>query len=829
MRINHNIAALNTYRQLESNGVNSQKSLEKLSSGMRINRAGDDAAGLAISEKMRGQIRGLDQAGRNAQDGISMIQTAEGALNETHSILQRMKELATQSANGTNTDTDRGEIQKEINQLTSEINRIGNTTEFNTQKLLNGGGNAATATKGVSGNGLTVPATLLGGSGATGAITPAKTVFTVGAAVNATASNDDGKNFSLTLGSHTIKVQYDSTAAASNVSGDVITLKTTGAESAANVAKDISSQVSSYIANHDDLKGNYTATDNGAAAVTIQATAPSLSAKGVLTGVADGGVASAASGTVGGTINIGVPANTAAANSNAQNTIDFSNSKASDLIGSGIVVDGKKIDFFDSANGKYSGSADFAIDLNGARTSEKIVDAIVTSMAGTSGNAVSSATTATNYGANNSALANVLLSKTDTSKLLITASTGGGAGNSIVMGNNANVKVDEVYGNTKLPGAGVTSAKGLSDGEQKVIITNVAASATMDGTATGVGGNVAAGDVTVSFNNGSSTLQSGTYRLVGTGTNDEAELQMMQSDGTFAAVTGYDQAGAKQLTGLTAGSAMTFGDLTVTVGAGYVANNFAATTDFAQFTVDSNHYTASLTEAGSATAGAAVTVKSGQQGVKLSSSDGIGEAVVDIGAFDTDPTKFAPGDTSSFSFKTEQAGLTPASVSGGTFSAKLQIGANMGQSFQMDIKDMRSQALEISGTQAGATAGGVEGAKFTAVKNVTNGTDNDANEFALDVSTHESSTAAIKVLDNAIQSVSAQRSQLGAYQNRLEHTINNLGTSSENLTAAESRIRDVDMAKEMMEFTKNNILSQAAQSMMAQANQQPQGVLQLLR
>ena len=137
MRINHNITALNAYRQLSVNNIGVNKSLEKLSSGMRINRAGDDAAGLAISEKMRGQIRGLNQAVRNAQDAISMIQTAEGALNEVHSILQRMRELAIQAGNDTNTDSDRAEIQKEINQLTSEINRIANTTEFNTQKLLN--------------------------------------------------------------------------------------------------------------------------------------------------------------------------------------------------------------------------------------------------------------------------------------------------------------------------------------------------------------------------------------------------------------------------------------------------------------------------------------------------------------------------------------------------------------------------------------------------------------------------------------------------------------------------------------------------------------------
>jgi len=138
MIINHNVGALNTYRQLTLVNNATQKSLEKLSSGLRINRAGDDAAGLAISEKMRGQIRGLEMAAKNAQDGISLIQTAEGALNETHSILQRMRELAVQASNDTNTLDDRKEIQKEINQLIAEVDRIAGQTEFNTQKLLNG-------------------------------------------------------------------------------------------------------------------------------------------------------------------------------------------------------------------------------------------------------------------------------------------------------------------------------------------------------------------------------------------------------------------------------------------------------------------------------------------------------------------------------------------------------------------------------------------------------------------------------------------------------------------------------------------------------------------
>ena len=138
MVVQHNMQAMNANRQLGITTGAQAKSTEKLSSGYRINRAADDAAGLTISEKMRSQIRGLNKASDNAQDGISLIQTAEGALNETHSILQRMNELATQAANDTNTTSDRSAVQDEMNALTSEINRIASTTQFNTQNLLDG-------------------------------------------------------------------------------------------------------------------------------------------------------------------------------------------------------------------------------------------------------------------------------------------------------------------------------------------------------------------------------------------------------------------------------------------------------------------------------------------------------------------------------------------------------------------------------------------------------------------------------------------------------------------------------------------------------------------
>ena len=139
MRIGTNTAAINTYSNLKSANASKAGSLAKLSSGLRINKAGDDAAGLAISEKMKNQVSGLTQATRNAQDGISLIQTAEGGLSETHSILNRMRDLTVQASNDTNTDSDRAAIQKEVDSLTTEVDRIAKDTQFNTKSLLDGG------------------------------------------------------------------------------------------------------------------------------------------------------------------------------------------------------------------------------------------------------------------------------------------------------------------------------------------------------------------------------------------------------------------------------------------------------------------------------------------------------------------------------------------------------------------------------------------------------------------------------------------------------------------------------------------------------------------
>ncbi|WP_442857595.1 flagellin N-terminal helical domain-containing protein [Bacillus sp. mrc49] len=395
--------------------------MEKLASGMRINRAGDDAAGLAISEKMRGQIRGLDQASRNSQDAISLIQTAEGALNETTDILQRMRELATQASTDTNTTNDRGEIQKEMDSLTSEINRIGNTTEFNTQKLLNGAKDSKTVAQ---------------------AATPAA------AAVQGSVT---------------------STGTLSTTNGDTVT---------------VDGKTFTVAAADDAAAGEFTDLDGLVAAIGADA---DLSAK-------------------------------------------------------------------------YTAS------------------------------------------------------------------------------------------------------------------------------------------------------------------NDSGQLKLVQKTGSESAT------------------------------AATIGGNAGLSVDAAE------------TVAGSKAVAAKEAVEAG-------------------------------------------AGL------------QFQIGANENQSLTLEIGDMRASALGLTGTGAG----------FTATSNVSNGTDSTGVESGLDVSNAKNASAAITKIQSAIDTVSAERSKLGANQNRLEHTINNLGTSSENLTAAESRVRDTDMAKTMMEQTKNSILAQASQAMLAQANSAPQGVLQLLR
>ena len=727
MRINHNIAAMNTYNKLTANNSSTAKSLEKLSSGLKINRAGDNAAGLAISEKMRAQIRGLDQASTNASDAISMIQTAEGSLSETHSILQRMKELATQSANDTNTSSDRAEIQKEINQLSSEINRIGNTTEFNTQKLLNGGTqiktNATASAARLSGGQVTAATTAtasgVGGTDAVAAkwvsgnigvgtgVADAETFTFGGVTVTLDVAAADATHVA---GTGTVAAGYTGTAVTLNlVTGDPsLTNATTirdGILAALNAAKGVGGSPIADVSFTTSGTSGITATDTKAAGATHNAW--EFGETSAQASFANANAAAQQAAGVGGAAGVTGVA--------ATSIMTFTGVAAE---GSSIIMADQKISFWNSANTNFANAteakealgADFAVDVNPAGLAPNDATGMASKIVSTIG-------------------ASGIGGFTLTSALGVVTLTANSTG---VYGGHNRGQVLDVAGSVNASGS--------------ITLSDVPAE----------GSNIEIGGQKIGFYDSS----------LATYTSDAAAKAGMATD----------------------------------------------------FVVDTN----GLTKAEIADAVVALQNDINDvltKDVNLSKTVNTdGSVAINVAA-----------QTAGFGGNTIGLNVSEDRTSG--FSATFQIGANTAQSMTFEASDMRSQALDITGNVAGATVTASNGtvAHYVGTANVTDGTTNANIEYSLDVSSHEKATAAISVLSDAITKVSAERSKYGAYQNRLEHTINNLGTSSENLSAAESRIRDVDMAKEMMEFQKNNILSQAATSMLAQANQQPQGVLQLLQ
>jgi flagellin len=543
--------------------LDGSKSMEKLSSGFRINRAGDDAAGLAISEKMRAQVRGLNMASKNSSDTISLIQTAEGALGETHSILQRIRELAVQSANDTNTDSDRKELQNEVVQLKAEIDRIGNTTEFNTKKLLEG------SAKGVS----------------------------------------------------------------------------------------------------DEVPGEVRLNNNSS--LTLDPTAMTKAVATDKNFMFDGAYM--------------------------------------------LVRTGKTNENFNLNDWKMVGPDGQEYKFAGATTAATIAD--LTALAGT----IATGTVTLTAGGD------IATNITTGGDLAGTVVTKLAAGSVLAKDSTFNSAVGDL--NIEVNGKGVLITKGTSTGSVMVGDNVLAAGGTMtldDGT---VLENDASGVVTIA--SGHLTLAAATATA--------STVTKVAKDSTLA--VGSTLAGSAALV------------------------------------------------AGSVISGAKTSVDGGitfeTDGTGITFSSNAGEKLT------ADLNKIAVGESVTFIFSEYQAPTSNLNE-----SIMSQLGANSGQTAFVSMGDMRAKALGVAG---------------------------------IDVSTKWGSATAIETVNNAIQKVSHQRSSLGAIQNRLEHTIKNLDTAAENLQAAESRIRDVDMAKEIMEFTRNNILQQASQAMLAQANSQPQSVLALLR
>lgn len=644
MRINTNLTAMNTFTQYTKNNNKIASSVEKLSSGYAINSAADNAAGLAISEKMRAQIRGLDQASSNSQDAISLVQTAEGNLSESTEILQRMRELAVQSSSDTNNDEiDREALQDEFQQLQAELDDIAKNATFNKKNLLDGSlsersvnlsnvslaqsglsiqlGNATTGNYGFS-VGVQQESAAIEGSESTFTATSTSSSFTAG-----TVSNQLGES-SLANGNYTIKASYDE-------ANKQMTFKATGDNG----------QTFTATLNASDLKAAYGT--GGTKTATLNFSNGSTSAF---------------------SFSLSTASTYDTTNSTTMSTLASDISQAVTLSATGGV------DAQSAAYGVYA-------NLTGAESVKLEVG-------------MDSVTFSNGVKVNFGELTTSSVSTANTA-------TVSGSGTGIAKVANTSSGIDVTYSNLKVP-----DNFALSDGDLTISVDGTAGLKTTVGTTT--------------YNAAISAEDLAALSFVSTEANDATKTisaEFVAADGTSFTM-----------------------DIT------------------SQFDLDTGHdISASLASlAGTAT-------------------------VADAGhTFDA-----------TFGTTASTFGVVSKAGEGLTF----QVGANEGDSMTIYIDEMNANYLGVSSASVG---------------------------------TQSAAATAIDYVDSAINQVSSQRAYLGAVQNRLDHKIANLNTSSENLTSAESQIRDVDMAKEMTNFTNANILQQAATAMLAQANSLPQNVLSLL-
>ncbi len=846
MRINNNLMAMNTHRQLGINSENGAKSIEKLSSGYRINRAGDDAAGLAISEKMRGQIRGLNQASRNSQDAISLVQTAEGALNESQAILQRMRELAVQSANDTNESEDRDAIQNEIDQLTSELNRISETTEFNKKKLLNGDLSDEAASKALSASGLSLAGIAGGSGGLTIGDSVANGEYEISVVNDIEQRIADNQSQVMSAGSGVVSEA---------VSGDV-----TLAEGSYEIVFETTADARS-ISGYAGSSGGATALlAGGTNDVTIDATSDLVAGDydisilkytdETIVGINTGGISGVATSGISDDEVFSVETSA---------SVVGADSGAGTLISSGIISEIRissdstysenenfSINFNETANVGGDGSGTWTVQLSGTSGTSESVSFSLTAAGGAQtlvlgdieidvdldelrsqyadSPAISGANAVDGAGIDLTIQNTVEVTKLST-----------GSGISVDLADGAvNATQDFTFGD-----GGTLQLDVRDDGGEFVRGNTYNTSVTYTDTyevslvADGAGA-PGAGSGTVSFTE--DNIASSVNNInVGSGVMIDLDSVALAAagDGEYTINIGVDSSAETTATLQSADGTTEYGSVVVSGG------NSGTAVEFGSTNVAVTYDAASVGSSGSVYFAVKDSEDNLQMSLKLDSdSNGTYETVVvDSQSFDAgeEVTLGNTGISVQTSGTIASGDDSEFTVTDGTGdqSVKMQIGANTGQNISIAIDDMGSSAIGVSATDSGATTSvTVDGQNYTASFKSTATVEADGNsaaEFSLDIGDHDKATAAIEVINTALTSISDQRAQLGAIQNRLEHTIKNLDTSAENLQASESRIRDVDMAKEMMEFTKNNILQQAAQSMLAQANQAPQGVLQLLR
>ena len=740
LRINQNVTSLSTYSNLNRTSARMDKSIGKLSSGLRINSAADDAAGLAISEKMRSQISGLNRAKLNAQDGVSMLQTAEGGLGETESIIQRMRELAIQGSNDTLTTNDRLEIQKEINQLRDAIDDIADSTEYNTKKLLDGSQTAliSASSKSVSGT--------ANGSGVQGG----------------------DFNVSMTVVQGGISQMQTSQMFMNKDTGN-LALGNTKLED---------------IAQFYDENGVF-ALDT---AQTLTVTGNAETAQFVLDGkMTLNELASALQNAIAGTSGLGIKNSSATVVSTAQSGV-------SGLGGYLQITSGKIGDV-----GEFSIAGDQAvIDALGMTISRHSANNIVqVSTKDASGN-TRRVTTSTD-------VASSLLDGIDLKFASQSAQVAGNGGivdglkftADATVGFSFKVGTATVNINTTFAASSCYSMEGIAE----AINAKIAADATAK--TSGIEATVVDGQIRISYN--PTDPSSPTEIKISAGTDVIGLIE-----GTYTgfvdgdkdmnnAVKGFSMlqliasnVGAEMKIKITDGASATE---TISVGKTVSAGD-------ADLVEINNWVTTVNAKLANASVAARVDAVNGSiafTSTQLGNKNVNGKpAVQSLLKIESTSSNTAVMSTDLLGYKdgtAKGAGDTNFRLHVVDNSPTFQIGANQGQNMKITISDMSASALGID---------------------------------KLDMSTTRGAQKAIGKLDKALSIVSAERSKIGAFENRMNYTINNLENAATNLTDSESRVRDLDMAAEMTEFTSAQVLQQAATAMLAQANSSSQSVLQLL-
>ena len=776
MRVYHNIPALFTYNALNSTNESLQKSINKLSTGLRINTAADDAAGLAISEKMRAQVRGLDMAVRNAQDGISMIQTAEGALNETHSILQRMRELAVQAANDTLTANDRQVIQLEIDQLKEEVDRIASTTQFNKKKLLDGSASVLW-----SADKLETKAFVRGSLRQVdqfGQKAAAEGNFKI--SINATPGQGQIQKSDVFKIKHEdvmMNVSVNSLQGVNDVSIDGLpagqynlNMKRAGAASAAAATlvsnygfDDLTVTLSGAVGANANILFEVVTVDTSSKQVTFRGVSYVLDKDGNLENKVVESIVVGTAGTVLSSSKLGVKL--------ILGGIDITNIANAD-VGDKLVYQVKASAAADDVNASWNFEVDPEWPNSWAMTSGPLTMDFAFNKQGVNNKTVHFRTFYLNEDNGKLYEGDISVRFGALSSTLTTGESVTGA--SFTAAYIGQVAADDVM---------LRDLDRFWDANGRFLLEDPQTVTLIQGDGTKASITLYATDT---IRNVQEKLNAAIRDQLGQGqyvSSNADKFVTYVSEGDDQANTPEALAGTFVIRSVVAG---TNGEIAF---AGDEDVIKALSLSVIQESKE-NEFRVSVQDAHSGATVASNTKVTGNMLI------GIVHPNVDV---EFDPMADV---AISWNDNTKQFELSAEPTTYETYlhladnSTVYQIGANESEDMGVDIGNMSSRALGI---------------------------------HRVLVTDRDSASRSITIIDGALDRVSNQRAKLGAYQNRLEHTINNLNTASQNLTAAESRIRDLDMAQEMMNFTKLQILMQAGNAMLAQANTLPQAVLQLLR